>query len=65
MEKIRRVEELDVFKKSHPFTLRIYQTTKRFLSVERIGLVPQMTCAAASLGTNLMEGSHRLKRTEY
>lgn len=65
MEKIKSVEELDVFKKSHLFTLRIYRVTKRFPSVERFGLVPQMTRAAASLGTNLMEGSHRLNRAEY
>jgi four helix bundle protein len=65
VDKIKSVEELEVFKKSHQFTLRIYDATKRFPAVERFGLIPQMTRAAASLCTNLMEGSHRLNRAEY
>jgi four helix bundle protein len=65
MDKIKSVEEMEVFKKSRQFTLRIYNATKRFPAVERFGLVPQMTRAAASLCTNLMEGSHRLNRAEY
>ena len=65
MDKIKSVEELEVFKRSHQFTLLIYKITKTFPSLEKFGLVPQMTRAAASLCTNLMEGSHRLNRAEY
>jgi len=65
MDKIKRVEESEVFKRSHQFTLLIYKITKTFPSLEKFGLVPQMTRAAASLCTNLMEGSHRLNRAEY
>jgi four helix bundle protein len=65
MDKIKSVEELEVFKRSHQFTLLIYKITKTFPPLEKFGLVPQMTRAAASLCTNLMEGSHRLNRAEY
>ena len=65
MDKIKSVEELEVFKRSHQFTLHIYGVTKKFPPVEKFGLVSQMTRAAASLCTNLMEGSHRLNRAEY
>ena len=65
MDKIKSVEELEVFKRSPQFTLLIYKITKTFPSLEKFGLVPQMTRAAASLCTNLMEGSHRLNRAEY
>jgi four helix bundle protein len=65
MEKITSVEDLEVFKKSHMFTLKIYQVTRKFPAFEKFGLVSQMTRAAASICTNLMEGSHRLNRAEY
>jgi four helix bundle protein len=39
--------------------------TKTLPSLEKFGLVPQMTRAAVSLCTNLMEGSHRLNRAGY
>jgi len=65
MDKIKRVEESEVFKRSHQCTLLIYKITKTFPSLEKFGLVPQMTRAAASLCTNLMEGSHCLNRAEY
>ncbi len=65
MDKIKSVEELEVFKKSHQFTLHIYRVTEKFPPVEKFGLVSQMRRAASSLCTNLMEGSHRLNRAEY
>ena len=43
MDKIKRVEESEVFKRSHQFTLLIYKITKTFPSLEKFGLVPQMT----------------------
>ena len=65
MDKIRSVEELEVFNKSHQFTLHVYRVTEKFPPVEKFGLVSQMRRAAVSLCTNLMEGSHRLNRAEY
>jgi four helix bundle protein len=65
MEKISSVEDLEVFKKSHALTLRVYKISKEFPSEERFGLIPQIRRAAASIGANLMEGSHRLNRKEF
>jgi len=65
MAEIESVEELDVFKKAHKVTLRTYELTGKFPADEKFGLVSQMRRAAASLATNLMEGSYRLNRAEY
>ena len=65
MDKIESVEELDVFKRSHQVTLRIYEISGTFPADEKFGLVSQMRRAAASIATNLIEGSYRLNRAEY
>ena len=63
--KISSVEELEVFKRSHQLTFEIYKITEKFPKSEKFGLISQMRRAAASIATNLIEGSHRLNRTEY
>ena len=65
MAKIESVEELDVFKRAHQATLRIYEISRKFPADEKFGLVSQMRRAAASMATNLIEGSYRLNRAEY
>ena len=65
MAKIESVEELDVFKRAHQVTLKIYQISGKFPADEKFGLVSQMRRAAASIATNLIEGSYRLNRAEY
>jgi four helix bundle protein len=65
MAKIESVEELVVFKRAHQLTLRIYQISGKFPVDEKFGLVSQMRRAAASIATNLIEGSYRLNRPEY
>ena len=65
MAKIDSVEELDVFKRAHQVTLRIYEISGKFPADEKFGLISQMRRAAASIATNLMEGSYRLNRAEY
>ncbi len=65
MSRINSVEELEVFKRSHKLTLDIYKVTKGFPQTEKFGLVAQMRRAAASINTNLLEGSHRLSRKEF
>jgi len=62
---INSVEELDIFKKGHRFTLKTYQVTKSFPESERFGLITQMRRSSASGPANLMEGSHRLSRREF
>ena len=65
MQKINSVEDLQVFKRGHSLTLRIYKSTKDFPPDERYGLVSQMRRAGASICANLIEGSHRLSRKEF
>ena len=65
MSKIDSVEDLDVFKRSHQLTLNVYKMSTTLPADEKFGLVAQMKRAAASICTNLMEGSYRLNRGEY
>jgi four helix bundle protein len=65
MHKIDSVGELDVFKRAHKVTLTIYEISGKFPADEKFGLVSQMRRAAASIATNLIEGSYRLNRAEY
>ncbi len=65
MSKVRSVEELEVFKKSHRLTLNIYRITNGFPQTEKFGLVSQMRRASSSICANLLEGSHRLNRKEF
>ncbi len=60
-----KAEELDVFKLSHELAIRVYKTTEDFPDKEKFGLISQMRRSAASIPTNLMEGSHRLTKNEY
>jgi len=63
--KMKSVEELDVFKLSHEMTLQIYKLTKNFPAEERFSLVSQMRRAAYSVPMNLVEGANRLNTREY
>jgi len=65
MGKIKSIEELEVFKRSHFLTLNIYKATEQFPQSEKFGLISQMGRASASIPTNLIEGSHRLSRKEF
>lgn len=65
MGKIKSVEDLEVFKKSHLLVLKIYELTKQFPPDERYGLVSQIRRAAYSIPSNLMEGGNRLGSKEY
>ncbi len=65
MNRINSAEDLEVFKRAHSLTLKIYQITKNFPSEEKFGLISQMRRASASICANLMEGSHRLNRKEF
>lgn len=65
VNKINKVEELEVFKKSHKLTLNIYKVTEGFPQTEKFGLVSQMRRASSSICANLIEGSHRLNKKEF
>jgi four helix bundle protein len=61
----RSVEDLEVFKKAHSLTLKIYALSQNFPKDEKLALTSQMRRAAASIASNLLEGSHRLHTREY
>ena len=63
--KVAKTEDLTVFKKAHELTLALYKTTNSFPSSEKWGLTSQIRRAAASICSNLLEGSHRNNRLEY
>jgi four helix bundle protein len=65
MDGIRSVEDLEVFRKGHTLTLKVYSISKTFPSEERFGLTPQIRRSASSIGANLMEGGYRLNRKEF
>jgi four helix bundle protein len=65
MERIKRVEELEVFKLSHSLVLNVYKLTENFPPEERFGLIQQMRRSAYSIPMNLIEGSNRLSTKEY
>lgn len=60
-----RVENLDVFKKSHELTLGLYKLTKNFPTSEKFGLTSQIRRASSSICANLIEGNHRNNTREY
>jgi len=50
---------LNVWKKSHLVTLKIYKITKSFPKSETFGIVSQLRRAIASIPTNIAEGTGR------
>ena len=65
MGKIESDEDLEVFKRAHQLTLKIYKISENLPRDEIYGLISQMKRAAASICANLLEGSYRLNRAEY
>ncbi len=65
MNRVTSVEDLEVFKRGHHLTLKIYKISSKFPSEEKFSLTPQMRKSASSIGANLLEGSHRLNRKEF
>lgn len=51
--------QLEVWKKDHRITIRIYAITRGFPQDERFGLVTQLRRACVSIGANLAEGCCR------
>ena len=60
---MQRFQDLMVWQRSHALVLEIYRLSKDFPEAERFGVVSQLRRAAASVPTNIAEGS--LAETEY
>ena len=57
--------KLQVWKKSHDLTLRIYEITSQFPREETYGLTSQIRRSSASIPTNIAEGCGREGAKEY
>jgi four helix bundle protein len=62
---MQRFTELKVWQRSHKLALEAYRVTAIFPSAERFGLISQLRRAAASIPTNIAEGSKRESNQEY
>jgi four helix bundle protein len=62
---MQRFTDLKVWQRTHQLTLEVYRQTAGFPSGERFGLVSQLRRAAASVPTNIAEGSKRQSNQEF
>ncbi|OGY22568.1 MAG: hypothetical protein A2113_04240 [Candidatus Woykebacteria bacterium GWA1_44_8] len=60
-----RFENLEVWKKSHAFTLKIYKVTNTFPKEEKYRLGDQLRRSAASVATNIVGGNSRTHKAEF
>ena len=65
MDKIRKYEDLIVWRKARDLVLQVYRVTKQFPKEERFGLVQQLRRSAASVATNIAEGFGRYHTKEF
>ena len=62
---LQNFRNLEVWKKSHKLTLRIYESTSQFPREEIYGLTSQIRRACASIPTNIAEGSGRETAADF
>ena len=62
---MQRFQDLKVWQRSHSLVLEIYRLTQNFPETERFGMTSQLRRAAASVPTNIAEGSKRQHRPDY
>ena len=62
---MQRFSDLKVWQRSHALVLVIYAASDSFPAGERFGLTSQLRRAAASVPTNIAEGSKRRGRMDY
>jgi four helix bundle protein len=62
---VQRFTDLKVWQRSHALVLRVYQLTNALPADERYGLVSQLRRAAASVPTNIAEGTKRETGADY
>ncbi len=62
---MQRYTELVVWKRSHALVKAVYRLSASFPTDERFGLTSQVRRAAASVPTNIAEGSKRASGRDY
>ena len=58
-------KNLEVWKKSHKLTLKVYESTSQFPREEIYGLTGQIRRACASIPTNIAEGTGRESAADF
>jgi four helix bundle protein len=62
---MQRFTDLKVWKRSHALVLELHKLSSKFPGDERFGLTSQLRRAAASVPTNIAEGSKRRSDQDY
>jgi four helix bundle protein len=62
---MQRFTDLRVWQRAHALVLDVYRLSSTFPTDERFGVVSQLRRAAASVPTNIAEGSKRDSNPEY
>ena len=62
---MRNFLTLEIWKRSHLFTLKIYNITKSFPREELFGLSSQMRRSSSSIPTNIAEGAGRNTNPQF
>ena len=62
---MQRFTELKVWQLAHAWVLDVYKLSRRFPPDERFGLTSQLRRAAASVPSNIAEGSKRRTNADY
>ena len=62
---MQRFQDIKAWQRSHQLTLDIYRLSSVLPDSERYGLISQIRRAAASVPTNIAEGSKRRTAQEY
>ena len=62
---MQNFKNLDVWRKSHELTLKVYKSTSEFPREEMYGLTSQIRRACASIPTNIAEGSGRGSAADF
>lgn len=62
---MQNFRDLKVWNKAHSVVLAVYAATEQFPNAERYGLVSQMRRAAASIPSNIAEGTGRSSNADF
>ena len=60
-----KIEDMEVFKKSHQLVLNTYRITNNLPDDERFVLTSQMRSSSTSITINIIEGDSRFSKKEY
>ncbi len=62
---MQNYKDLKVWEKSHHFTLKIYESTKKFPKDELYALTSQLRRASSSIPANIAEGCGKMTKQDF